>query len=138
MTISEIATIIAEKVPDCTKKKAESFYNAFTDMLIEACQSAETTENKVSLPKIGVFTVTEKEAYMGKNPKTGEEVKVSARKRLSFKTYKSFKSAVNGDEEVTKETSKKSKVVSNTKNSDKKSPVKKISSDKKPVKKLKK
>ncbi len=49
----------------------------------------------VILRRFGSFQVREKKERIGRNPKTGEEASISARKVVRFKAGKYFKAAVN-------------------------------------------
>jgi nucleoid DNA-binding protein len=49
----------------------------------------------VNLKKFGKFDVRKKKARMGRNPRTGEAAKISARKVVLFKSGKFIRSAVN-------------------------------------------
>jgi DNA-binding protein HU-beta len=46
------------------------------------------------LPGIGKFTVTERAARAGRNPKTGAAIKISARKAVTFKSAKELRDAI--------------------------------------------
>ena len=48
-------------------------------------------EKKLKISKFGTFLVKEKNARIGRNPKTKEEKKISKRKVVLFKTTKDFK-----------------------------------------------
>jgi DNA-binding protein HU-beta len=45
-----------------------------------------------------VFEVTERKARKGRNPKTGEDLDIPAKKVVSFSPGKGFKDAVNGND----------------------------------------
>jgi DNA-binding protein HU-beta len=50
----------------------------------------------VSLPGFGTFEVRERAARTGRNPKTGEKLKIAAAKVPAFKPGSTLKAAVNG------------------------------------------
>ncbi|MGH7441539.1 MAG: HU family DNA-binding protein [bacterium] len=58
---------------------------------IAAMQQALTHGEKVSLTGLGVFTVAERKARVARNPKTGAQVDVPARKAAKFKPAKELK-----------------------------------------------
>ena len=69
----------------------EDFFITLTDNLL--------MEKKVKLSNFGTFTIREKKARVGRNPKTKEEKIISSRKVVLFKPSKEFKEFVNYNEE---------------------------------------
>lgn len=55
-----------------------------------------TKGDSVILRKFGSFQIRGKNSRMGRNPKTGQDAEISARKVVRFKAGKYFKLAVNG------------------------------------------
>jgi len=83
-----IATIAKEaKVP---KVAAEKALNAFTDSVTKALKKGE----KLTLTGFGTFSVVKRGARAGRNPQTGKEIKIPARKVARFKAGNLLKSAV--------------------------------------------
>ncbi len=76
------------------KAEIEKTLDAILGTLTEALR----TEPKVVLGGLGVFTVKERAARVGRNPKTGEAVQVPAKKAVKFKPSKELKTAVEGKE----------------------------------------
>ena len=72
--------------------KAEEALDAIIDAVGESLVKGET----VILRRFGSFSVREKNARVGRNPKTGQEAPISARRVMSFKAGRNFKDAVNG------------------------------------------
>lgn len=66
---------------------------------IESLLSTITAELKkgdsVSLPGLGTFKVSQRKARDGRNPRTGEKIKIKAKKVVQFVPGKSLKEAVN-------------------------------------------
>ena len=52
-------------------------------------------EKKLKISKFGTFSVREKKARIGRNPKTKEETKISKRNVVLFKASKDFKELIN-------------------------------------------
>jgi DNA-binding protein HU-beta len=52
--------------------------------------------DKVALVGFGTFSVSERKARKGRNPQTGKEMKIAAKKVLKFTAGKALKEAVNG------------------------------------------
>lgn len=65
------------------------------DATIEAITGALKQNDTVSLIGFGSFQVKERSAREGRNPKTGETIKIAASKVPSFKAGKALKDAVN-------------------------------------------
>ena len=74
------------------KKEAEAAVNAMTDVIAEALKAGD----KVQLIGFGTFEVKEVAAREGRNPKTGETIKIAASKCPAFSAGKGLKDAVNG------------------------------------------
>ena len=55
----------------------------------------ETAKGDFTLPGIGKFATVKRAARIGRNPRTGEEIKIKASKIPSFKAGKALKDAVN-------------------------------------------
>lgn len=67
---------------------------AFVDALGEAVRGALANGEEVVLPGLGKFTVKEKAAKTGRNPRTGEAIQIAARKAPAFSAAKVLKDAV--------------------------------------------
>ncbi len=74
-----------------SKTTASKAINGITDSITRALTSGDT----VTLIGFGTFAVTERAARLGRNPRTGAELKIAARKVPSFKAGKALKDAVN-------------------------------------------
>jgi len=75
-----------------SKVKAEEAVDAIIDAVRESLARGET----VTLRRFGSFSVRRKNARVGRNPMTGQEAPISARRVVSFKAGRHFKDAVNG------------------------------------------
>ena len=83
-----IATMAKEaKIP---KVAAEKALNAFTDSVTKALKKGD----KLTLTGFGTFSAVKRGARMGRNPQTGKEIKIPARKVAKFKAGNLLKSAV--------------------------------------------
>ena len=92
----EIAEAVAEKVgipPQNAVGLVESVIGAVKQIL----QTGET----VKIPLFGNFSVREKRARIGRNPKTGLEAEITARRVVIFHPSRAFREAVNGIEAPT-------------------------------------
>lgn len=90
MNKAELIAKIAEK-SELSKKDAEKALNAFVDSVEEAVAGGDS----VSLIGFGTFETRARAAREGRNPRTGETVKIAAAKAPVFKAGKAFKDAVN-------------------------------------------
>ena len=91
MTKAELVTMVAEKA-DLTKKDAEKAISAVVDSISETLAKGE----KIQLVGFGTFEVSERAAREGRNPQTGETMKIEASKAPKFKAGKALKDMVNG------------------------------------------
>ena len=74
-----------------TKKKADESL----DIVIDLLKDAFSTGNDVTLRGFGTFKVRSYKPHTGRNPRTGEEMITSERKRITFKTGKTLLDLVN-------------------------------------------
>ena len=86
MNKTELVAALAEKA-EVSKKDAEKVLNAF----IETVQDAVKADDKVQLVGFGTFESRTRAAREGKNPQTGEKIKIAACKVPVFKAGKAFK-----------------------------------------------
>lgn len=89
MTKAELVDKIAAKT-GMTKKDSASALDAMLDSVAEALKAGD----KVSLVGFGSFEVRKRAARTGRDPRTGQEIKIGARKVPVFRAGKSLKDAV--------------------------------------------
>ena len=85
MTKSEIVAYVSEKT-GLKKIEAERAVNAVVDALTEAFKKGE----RVAIPGLGVFSVKQRKARKGINPKTGDEIIIPEKRTVAFRTAKSL------------------------------------------------
>lgn len=90
MNKTELIEAMAEKT-GFTKKNAEVALNAFIETVSEELVKGE----KISLVGFGTFEVSERAAREGRNPQTGETMKIAASKAPKFKAGKALKDMIN-------------------------------------------
>ena len=90
MNKADLVAAMAEKA-GVSKKDAEASLKAFTDVVAEELKKGE----KIQLVGFGTFEVSERAAREGRNPKTGESMKIEACKTPKFKAGKALKDMVN-------------------------------------------
>ena len=90
MNKTQLVEVVALKT-GLKKKEAEAAVNAMTEAVAEALKAGD----KVQLIGFGTFDVKESAAREGRNPRTGETIKIAASKRPVFSAGSAFKKAVN-------------------------------------------
>ena len=90
MSKQQLVEMIAEKA-GLTKADAARALEATTESITEALKKGE----KVALVGFGTFATSKREAREGRNPRTGETVKIAARTAVTFKAGSKLKEAVN-------------------------------------------
>ena len=90
MNKNELVTSMAEKTA-MKKTEVEKVLKAFTDTVAAELKKGE----KVQLVGFGTFEVAERPAREGRNPRTGETMKIAASKAPKFKAGKALKDMVN-------------------------------------------
>ena len=90
MNKSELVAAMAEK-SGLTKDQTTKALNAFEVTVSETLKSG----GEIALVGFGTFKVSDRAARTGRNPKTGEEIQISASKLPTFKAGKGLKEAVN-------------------------------------------
>ena len=88
LTKQDIANTLVKKM-NLSQTLALSLTNQFFDQIIATLKTGE----EIKLSSFGNFVVKEKTARPGRNPKTGEEVIISARKVVTFKAGPKLKLA---------------------------------------------
>ena len=86
-------TELIDKVADKTKLTKKASAKAI-DAVVGAISGALVKGNKVQLVGFGSFEVKKREARKGRNPQTGAEIKIPARKVPVFRAGKALKDAV--------------------------------------------
>ena len=79
-----------------SKKISENLIEDFFTIIFDNIKNS----NKLKLSKFGTFSLRLKNERTGRNPKTKEEKKISARKVILFKPSKEFKDYINKNEQI--------------------------------------
>jgi len=90
MTKAELVDKIAEDA-GISKVAAEAAVNSFIDGVISALKKKD---GKVTLVGFGTFEKVRRKARKGRNPQTGESIKIKASNSVKFKAGKKFKEAI--------------------------------------------
>lgn len=86
MTKAELVETVASKV-DLPRAVAERAVNTMFDEVTEALRQGD----KVNISGFGTFSVSERKARTGRNPKTGESIEIAASRAAKFKAGKTLK-----------------------------------------------
>lgn len=89
MTKSELIEKVADRI-NMPKKRAEEVVNAFFDSMSDAL----VQEERIEVRGFGSFSLREYEARTGRNPRTGEKVKVDEKRSVHFKVGKELRDAI--------------------------------------------
>ena len=92
MIRSELIQIIAEENPHLFQRDVERIVNTVFEEITKAMESGE----RVELRGFGAFSVKQRDARVGRNPRTGEAVQVEAKNVPFFKTGKLLRDRLNG------------------------------------------
>jgi integration host factor subunit beta len=93
MTKSELIEHVSEKIEGLTKKQTEVIVNEIFDSIKSSLASSD--DPRVEIRGFGSFKVKERRSREGRNPKTGSQVSISAKKVPVFKAGKELRERVN-------------------------------------------
>ena len=91
MIRSELIQVIADENPHLYQRDVERIVNTVFDEIVEAMARGD----RVELRGFGAFSVKSRDARIGRNPRTGEAVKVEAKSVPFFKTGKLLRDRLN-------------------------------------------
>ncbi|MCT4614776.1 MAG: HU family DNA-binding protein [Marinifilaceae bacterium] len=89
MNKADLINAISEKA-NLTKADAKKALDAFIESTTESLKAGD----RVALIGFGSFSVTERNARTGRNPQTGKEIKIPAKKVVKFKAGTDLAGAV--------------------------------------------
>lgn len=92
MTKAEIIESVYSKI-GFSKKESSDIVELVFDTMKKTLEKGE----KIKISGFGNFVVREKRPRIGRNPQTGEEIEISARRVLTFRPSQVLKAALNGD-----------------------------------------
>jgi DNA-binding protein HU-beta len=82
----DIVNEVANTVPGLTKVKAERAVDTILDMMKQALRK----EERIELRGFGVFQIKPRKKGIGRNPRTGKEVRIPPGKTIRFKPGKNL------------------------------------------------
>ena len=99
MTKADIIETVYEKVGGFSKKEAAEIVETVFDTIKETLERGE----KIKISGFGNFVVRKKRSRRGRNPQTGEDIEIGARRILTFKPSQVLKAGLNHPVEVKQE-----------------------------------
>ena len=93
MTKSELINKLAHKNPQLYLRDVE----AIVETILSEMSEALVKGDRIELRGFGAFSVKERAARIGRNPRTGESVEVAAKRLPAFKAGKSLRDRLNED-----------------------------------------
>lgn len=94
MNKSQLIEALAQDA-NITLREASPIANTILDTMVEALAAGDSIE----IRGFGSFVIKEYDSYVGRNPKTGDSIKVPPKKLPFFKVGKDLKEKVNSPEE---------------------------------------
>jgi DNA-binding protein HU-beta len=89
LTLRHIAEQLSE-MHDLPKRQANEMLTQVVEMITRSLKKGE----KIRLSGLGILQVRKRAARMGRNPQTGEPIKIKASKKIAFRPAKELKEAV--------------------------------------------
>ncbi len=89
MTKTELVNTLAKEA-DLEKKQAKAALEALTSIVSKEIKKG----GEVPLTGLGKFKVQKRKARMGRNPQTGEKIKIAAKKVVKFTVAKALKDLI--------------------------------------------
>ncbi|HEV8579963.1 MAG TPA: HU family DNA-binding protein [Thermoanaerobaculia bacterium] len=88
---ADLVNSIVDSVDGITRRQATEAFDAVFAAISDALKAGESAK----VPGFGSFNVSERAARKGRNPATGESIKIKASKSVRFKAGKELKETVN-------------------------------------------
>src|SRR6202171_6727052 len=98
-----VITAVAERA-GISKKEAAAAFDAFVAYISDSCQRGE----RCAIPGLGSFSVTQRKAREGRNPRTNEKINIPASKNVRFKAGKDLRDALNSPRRAAAKTARRS------------------------------
>jgi DNA-binding protein HU-beta len=89
VTLKNLAAALAEK-HDIPKKQSEALLGDMVDLITKHLKKGD----RIRFAGLGILQVRKRAARMGRNPATGEAIKIKASKKVAFRAAKELKEAV--------------------------------------------
>ncbi len=89
VTLKHLSAYVAEG-HELSKKQAEAILNSMIDLIVKHLKKGD----RIRIGGLGILQVRKRAARMGRNPATGEPIKIKASKKVAFRAAKELKEAV--------------------------------------------
>lgn len=89
MTKTQMVKALAEKLATDTKQ-----VQSFLDALLEMATEQTRASGEFTIPGLGKLVKAERKERMGRNPQTGEEIKIAAKTTVKFRIAKAATDAI--------------------------------------------
>ena len=89
VTLKHLAAAIAEQ-HELAKKQSEQILNDAIGLVTKHLKKGE----RIRIAGLGILQVRKRPARMGRNPATGEQIKIAASKKVAFRASKDLKEAI--------------------------------------------
>lgn len=93
----DVINAIAEQA-GISKKEASAAFDAFVGYISDVCQRGE----RCAVPGLGSFSVSQRKAREGRNPRTNEKITIPASKNVRFKAGKDLRDSLNAPKRAAK------------------------------------
>lgn len=87
---ADVINVMAEQA-GISKKEAAAAFDAFVGYISDSCQRGD----RCAIPGLGSFSVTQRKAREGRNPRTKETITIPASKNVRFKAGKDLRDVLN-------------------------------------------
>lgn len=89
VTLKHMAAAIAES-GDLSKRQCEGVMTDMVDLIVKNLKKG----SRIRIAGLGILSVRKRAARMGRNPATGEQIKIKASKKVAFRVAKDLKEAI--------------------------------------------
>ena len=89
VTLKHLAAGLAAE-HEMAKKQSETLLNDLVDMIVKHLKKGD----RIRIGGLGILQVRKRAARMGRNPATGEQIKIKASKKIAFRPAKELKESV--------------------------------------------
>jgi DNA-binding protein HU-beta len=94
---ADVINAIADQA-GISKKEAAAAFDAFVGYISESCERGE----RCAIPGLGSFSVSQRKAREGRNPRTKEKITIPASKNIRFKAGKDLRDQLNAPKKAKK------------------------------------
>jgi DNA-binding protein HU-beta len=89
VTLKHLAARVAEE-HEMAKKQSEAVLNSMVDLVVKHLKKGD----RIRIGGLGILVVRKRAARMGRNPATGEPIKIKASKKVAFRAAKELKESI--------------------------------------------